>query len=341
LFVPAGATQNIASGSLRPQGTAQDWTHGPGVVFIRMSPMFPGTSAGSAGWTSLLGFAAIVIGMAIDHTTSWIAGITIVCVACIIWIASRVSGGSNAARGREILGRVADDSWEHRTERAIVQASMHRGFVLGSDPRVGVDAGTWFGPAPQAEGDAPRPSVILCNIRPEVEDGGEKLDEEVEVGPSRRLKPQDRKRRIWGLAALVVVMMFLWYATRATGIPTYLWLLFFGVQAGVIVYRLGWGPIQINAAIASIGKLEVVHWGIRRSYSTRDSVLVVTTIPGTSISGATRGTYPVIVHAVHRDGYRSTLLFDTMQDPGLSDLLRRWTHADAPQIVAPGTEQEP
>jgi hypothetical protein len=308
-----------------------DWTHGPNITFIRMSPMFPGLSAGSAGWTSIAGLAAIVIGIAVDHTTAWIAGVTIVVIAAIMWLASRASGGGNAKRGREILDRVTDDSWEHRAERAIVQASMHRGFTLGSDRRIGVDVDTWFGAAPLGQSDASRPTVILCNIRPEVTAGGEELGEEVEVGPARRLTPADRKRRIWGLIALTVVMAIFWYGFKRTGVPSYLWMIFFGAQACVLIYRLGWGPIQINTAIASIGRLEVVRWGIRRSYSTGDSVLVVTTVPGTSISGATRGTYPVIIHAVHKSGYRSTLLFDTMQDPGLSDLLRRWTHAGAQQ----------
>lgn len=343
---PGGASSTDALGDradvhqdaepTRLQGAAVEWSHRPGVLFVRVLPVFPGVSAGNALWAALVGAGSVSIGLVTGQDMLWIAGCTILSVSVIMWLMSRAGSRSNLTRGSALLARVKDRTWEERAERAIITASMNRAFSMRQDRRVGLDTALWFGEPPEGLSVESRPSTILCNIRPELSMDGEDLSEQVEVGAARRLRAADRKRRIIGLMALVVGMTLLFYAFRVVGLPPYLWLIFFGAQAGMIVYRLGWGPIQINSAVASIGRLDVARWGVQREHTTSDSVLIVTTLPGTSISGAQRGTYPVLVHAMHRGGRRTTLIFDTMQDPGLSDLLRRWIegHPSPPPVAS-------
>lgn len=252
--------------------------------------------------------------------TGLIAGLVVAIVTSL---------GNSGLRGRAagLVARTLPDSWEHLALRAWGRARLKSTWTWRGDPRRGVHEEEWFGRVPEPPDARPRPTVILADVRPVFVPGGEELAETVEVGPIRRLTPEARRKRMWQLFWLAV-------AAIAMGSPLLLgvasprfWTAWFAVQAMVVVYRLGWAPILIDSAIASMGTLEVLKWGTRKMFVAHEAVLVVEPAGGLTKAEVAKGKGQVRVHAIAKDGTLASLVFDGIQDPGLSDLLGRWLQA--------------
>ncbi|MCK6475478.1 MAG: hypothetical protein L6Q35_01455 [Phycisphaerales bacterium] len=322
--------------SARNDQLAEHWNSVPGTVSVHPSWIDRSTSLRDATvFVALAGAMAVV--WLFTRERWWIVGSAILLViAQVVAVVALTTRRGALAAGRSALEQTVPDSWEAIAIRAWIKSRLRTQWWWFSDPRAGLDETEWFDGAP-TQASTPRPRVVFCRCRIEHSRGGDEVQEPTEVGAMRRMTPQERRRRqrqfIW---MSVAAAAFLIPIVSGSASPRFwgVWAVF---QLLAVAYRLGWGPFHINSAIAAVRSLEVVRWGSHRAYTTDDSVLVVEPAgaataslgrgPNTELQKVRPGNVPILVHAVRRDGTRSTLNFDHDSDPGLSDLLARWLEA--------------
>ncbi len=302
------------------------WHDVPGVVRVSASKISMGLPAALTACSVVVCVFAVGVGWWFG--SDWW---TIMCAAAgvitmVVWLLGAFVTAGGKARVRELLRRTSTDTWQLLAERALARARSKSTWTWGFDPRRGVHESEWFEQQPQLERDVPRPKAIFVRVRPVLVPGGDDLAEQVEVGPSRRLTAEDRRKRLKDLGKWSVLMLFVlvpYVFIRAT--PPYFWVYWLGAQLLAVVYRMGWGPILIESSIASPGKLELIRWGRRtQEFTVDDSVLVVEPVGDLTIREISAGSGQISVHVTRRDGRVASLLFDSTRDPGLSDLLLRW-----------------
>ncbi len=319
-------------------GEAPTWDAAPGVVCIERPRI--GRAFNPRDYVQWIGAGcgAIAAGLLLHIQMVWASGAAVVLVLPVAMAISWMSARTQRALVRSIQQQSPRDSWRDIAFHAWLLARTRSSWTRRPDPLGGLHEEIWFGSQPPGGSDQPRPRVILADVRPRIIPGGDELSETVEVGPSRRMTPQERRRRLKQLAwfTLAACMLSVPWFLGGSSTP-YFWVIWFSGQVLIVVYRLGWGPILINSALASMGSLEITRWGARAEFTAEKAVLLVEPAPGASPGDATNAKANIRVHAIRRDGRKMYPTFDNIADPGLSDLLARWLGVPMP-VESPASE---
>lgn len=299
------------------------WSSVPGVVFIGGGDLGKKLSIQSTFVMLVLFLAGLGLCLSVRSVSFGVIfaiGSAVFFVALVVGLFTEPA---YSARIRRVRENANPDTW---SGRATLAMALGRGrSAWGSaDRRRGVHEEAWFSfPDTDQEGE-PRPRVILVDVDPDYAEGGEEITEPVEVGPIRRMTKSDRRRRIRQVILLSIAVVFVSapWLTRS-GAPR-IWAAWFIVQLCITLYGLGWSPIQIDSSIASVGALDVIRFGIKRSYDAGTAVIVLEPAGGARSRHLTLAQTQIAAYVISRAGQRSTLLFNNIYDPGLSDLLGRW-----------------